>query len=171
MAIRTCFFLRARVSQRINQLDRTSQTIPQRALLYFRQRDHFAAMRKRAELSSIARVLFDMERYSGKQREALVAWAEANPRVRRVWVFGGEAGRNASRDTDLDLAIELAPVVDGDESLALWIASAEKWQDELERSTGSAIDLDWYDPEIDAPLDASAKLAYERAQLRQGPDH
>ena len=54
-----------------------------------------------------------------EQRRALVAWAESNPRVRRVWVYGGDSRRNERRDTDLDLAIELAPAVDGDESIAL----------------------------------------------------
>ncbi|HZZ91830.1 MAG TPA: hypothetical protein VFE23_04665 [Usitatibacter sp.] len=102
-----------------------------------------------------------MERYDGSQRDALVAWAEANPRVRRVWVYGGDARRNDGRDTDLDLAIELAPAVDGDESLALWMSHAEQWQDELEVCTGTSIDLDWFDPEIDEPLDGSARLAYE----------
>jgi predicted nucleotidyltransferase len=104
-----------------------------------------------------------MDLYSGKERPALVAWAEANPRVRRIWVFGGNAPRNAPRDSDLDLAIELAPAVDGDETLALWVANAEKWHDELERSTGTSVDLDWFDPEIDEPLDPSARLAYERS--------
>jgi predicted nucleotidyltransferase len=103
-----------------------------------------------------------MDRYEGRERDALVAWAEANPRVRRVWVYGGDAPRNERRDSDLDLAIELAPAVDGDESLARWIANAEKWQDELEQRTGSRIDLEWYDPEMDEPMDASARLAYER---------
>jgi predicted nucleotidyltransferase len=108
-------------------------------------------------------ILLHMDTYSGKERSALVAWAEANPRVRRIWVHGGGTLRDGARDSDLDLAIELAPAVDGDETLALWIANAEKWHDELERSTGTSIDLDWFDPDIDEPLDASAKLAYERS--------
>jgi predicted nucleotidyltransferase len=103
-----------------------------------------------------------MDRYQGSGREALVKWAEGNPRVRRVWVYGADAQRNERRDTDLDLAIELAPAVDGDESIALWIANAEKWQDELEASTGTHVDLEWFDPDTDAPMGASARLAYER---------
>jgi hypothetical protein len=102
-----------------------------------------------------------MDRYRGSGRDALVKWAEGNPRVRRVWVCGGGARRDERRDTGLDLAIELAPAVDGDESIALWIANAEKWQDELEAGTGAHVDLEWFDPDTDAPLD-SARLAYER---------
>jgi len=104
-----------------------------------------------------------MERYDGGKRDALVRWAEAHPRVRRVWVYGGASPRNETRDTDLDVAIELAPVVDGDETLALWIANAEKWHDELEESTGTRVDLEWFDPDTDTPMDASARLAYERS--------
>jgi predicted nucleotidyltransferase len=120
---------------------------------------------RRAEHSLRERVFQDMDVFSGKQRAALVAWAEANPRVQRVWVFAGDAPRNESQDTDLDLAIELTPAVDSDETLAVWVANAEKWHDDLERRTGTSIDLEWFDPEIDEPLDASAKLAYERSAL------
>jgi len=102
-----------------------------------------------------------MDRYDGGKRDALVRWAEAHPRVRRVWVYGAASPRNETRDTDLDVAIELAPVVDGDETLALWMANAEKWHGELEESTGTRVDLEWFDPDTDTPMDASARLAYE----------
>jgi len=114
-----------------------------------------------AELVLTRAVLSVMDTYDGRERDALVAWAESNPRVRRLWVHGGDSQRNERRDTDLDLAIELAPAVDGDESIALWIANAEKWHDELESRTGTSIDLEWFDPDTDAPL-ADARLAYER---------
>jgi predicted nucleotidyltransferase len=104
-----------------------------------------------------------MQRYEGGKRDALVRWAQANPRVQRVWVYGGDSPRNDRRDTDLDVAIELAPVVDSDETLALWIANAKKWHSELEERTGTHVDLEWFDPETDEPIDASARLAYERA--------
>src|SRR5690348_6549573 len=106
-----------------------------------------------------------MDRYQGREREALVQWAESNPRVRRVWVYGGDAPRNERRDTDLDVAIELAPAVDGDETLALWITNADKWHDELEECTGTTVDLEWFDPETDGALDVSARLAYERGAM------
>ena len=103
-----------------------------------------------------------MDRYDGGKRDALVRWAEAHPRVRRVWVLGGASPRNGARDADLDVAIELAPVVDGDETLALWMANAEKWHGELEQTTDTRVDLEWFDPDTDAPIDGSARLAYER---------
>ena len=122
----------------------------------------------RAELDDRFGILSVMERYDGGKRDALVQWAQANPRVRRVWVYGGDTPRNEPRDTDLDVAIELAPVVDGDETLALWMANAEKWHDELEQRTGTHVDLEWFDPDTDAPLDASARLAYARAAADPG---
>jgi hypothetical protein len=85
-------------------------------------------------------------------RTALIAWAEAVPRIRRVWVTG-----------DRDMAIELEPVPDSEESIQVWIAHAEEWQLQLERCTGSHVDLEWFDPDVDAPLSGKAFLAYDRA--------
>jgi predicted nucleotidyltransferase len=98
----------------------------------------------------------------GKETERLAAWAAAHPRIRRVWLFGSDAKRNARADTDLDVAIEMEPVPDSEETIAFWIAHAEEWEAELEKCVGSSVDLEWFDPDVDAPLGDKAILAYDR---------
>ena len=98
----------------------------------------------------------------GVETEKLAAWAAANPRIRRVWLFGSDAKRAARGGHDLDVAIEMEPVADSEETIAYWIAHAEEWQAELENCVGSGVDLDWFDPDVDEPLGDKAVLAYDR---------
>jgi predicted nucleotidyltransferase len=106
--------------------------------------------------------LVAMEAVVEKVKGALGAWAKANPRVRRVWLFGSDSKRNARGDTDVDIAIEMEPVPDSEETLSYWIAHAEEWQAELEQRIGSNVDLEWFDPDVDAPLGDKAVLVYDR---------
>jgi uncharacterized protein len=101
-------------------------------------------------------------------RNATVSWAESVPRVRRVWVFGSRAEGKPRPDSDIDIAVELEPVVDSEEALPYWIAYSEKWQSQLQRELAYPVDLDWFDPDgstprIQAALDKGAILVYERA--------
>ena len=41
-------------------------------------------------------------------QEKLKAWASANTRVARLWIFGSRAKGTSRRDSDLDIAIELS---------------------------------------------------------------
>jgi predicted nucleotidyltransferase len=103
-----------------------------------------------------------MSTLPGQEKELLAAWAAGYPRIRRVWLFGSDSRRNAAADTDLDVAIEMEPVPDSEETIAFWIAHAEEWQAELEKRVGSSVDLEWFDPDVDAPLGEKAVLAYDR---------
>jgi predicted nucleotidyltransferase len=98
----------------------------------------------------------------GNEKEKLAAWAAGIPRIRRVWLFGSDAKRNARENTDLDIAIEMEPVADSEETITVWIAHAEQWQNELESRIGTAVDLEWFDPDVDEPLSEKAILAYDR---------
>ena len=99
-----------------------------------------------------------------KEQEKLAAWAASHPRIRRVWIFESEAKRRAYSDSDIyiDIAIEMEPVPDSEETIAFWIAHAEEWQAQLEKCLGSSVDLEWFDPDVDAPLGDKAILAYDR---------
>jgi predicted nucleotidyltransferase len=110
-----------------------------------------------------------MEGNRGIGKEQLAAWADSNPRIRRVWLFDSDAKRNAKSDTDLDIAIEMEPVPDSEETIAFWIAHAEEWQAELEKCFGSHVDLEWFDPDVDAPLGDKAILAYDRLSRDLSP--
>jgi len=98
----------------------------------------------------------------GIETDKLVAWAASNPRIRRLWLFDDAAKRNARAAKDLVVAIELEPVADSEETIAYWIAHAEEWQPQLEECAGRSVDLDWFDPDVDAPLGDKAYVAYDR---------
>jgi predicted nucleotidyltransferase len=97
-----------------------------------------------------------------KEQEQLAAWAASHPRIRRVWLFESSAKRKARPDSELHIAIEMEPVPDSEETIAYWIAHAEEWQTQLEKCVGSSVDLEWFDPDVDAPLGDKAILAYDR---------
>ena len=101
-------------------------------------------------------------------RNYLTEWAESQPRVRRLWIFGSRAQGNARPDSDLDLAVEIEPVADSEETLPYWMTCSERWQSELQRRSEHPVDLDWFDPDGSTPRVARAIregsiLLYDRA--------
>jgi predicted nucleotidyltransferase len=100
--------------------------------------------------------------------ESIARWAAETPEVRRVWVFGSHAMKTATRDSDLDVAVELEPVADSEETLTRWLSCAALWRSELQRRTAASIALQWFDPDGRTPtmqeqLDEGRLLIYERA--------
>lgn len=96
----------------------------------------------------------------GRPLSTLVAsWAAANPRIRRVWL---------SASPEVAVMIELQPVGDSEETMALWMAHCDQWRDELRAQVGEAVSLDWYDPDtestLQSPLEMAKALVYERAR-------
>lgn len=74
----------------------------------------------------------------------IVEWAAAHPKIRRVWVFG----------SGTDVAVELQPVADSEETLPVWMANCEQWRRELQDRTGQAVRLEWRDPDVAPDPDA-----------------
>jgi predicted nucleotidyltransferase len=100
--------------------------------------------------------------------ESIARWAAETPDVRRVWVFGSHAMGTATRDSDLDVAVELEPVADSEETLTRWLSCAALWRSELQRRTAASIALQWFDPDGRTPtmqeqFDEGRLLIYERA--------
>jgi hypothetical protein len=100
--------------------------------------------------------------------ESIAEWAAETPEVRRVWVFGSHATGTATRDSDLDIAVELEPVADSEETLTRWIPCSPLWRLQLQRRTAASIALHWFDPDGRTPtmqeqLDEDRLLIYERA--------
>ena len=99
--------------------------------------------------------------------EILADWAAADPQIRRVWLFRGPAAE-AAPDGALDIALELRPVADSDETLIVWLANREKWRRQLAARLGGAVDLDWLDAQGgtrsgEAGAHELKSLVYERA--------
>jgi hypothetical protein len=63
-------------------------------------------------------------------------WAAQRPRIRRVWISAAER-----------IALELEPVADSEETLAVWITNCGKWHAELEVRLGRPVSLAWLDPD------------------------
>jgi hypothetical protein len=92
--------------------------------------------------------------------DSIAQWAESTPRIRRVWLGNGE----------LEVAVELDPVGDSEETLAVWIANAGSWQSQLRKRVSAPVELGWLDPDaassgVRAELDEDKALVYERAPL------
>ena len=75
--------------------------------------------------------------------DTLTAWAAANPRVARLWLIDHEARGNGA----LGVQLELRPVADSEETLAVWFANREKWRRELQDRVGSLVALECRDPD------------------------
>ena len=100
--------------------------------------------------------------------DAIVRWATDNPDVRRVWIFASRNDGGDSPDSGLELAIELAPVGDSEETLTRWIAQADFLKSQLQQHGVPKVGLQWFDPNggmrpIDAQLNGRKALIYESA--------
>ena len=99
----------------------------------------------------------------------IAAWAAGNPKIRRVWLFASPGGK-AARSEEIGVTVELQPVGDSEETLAVWMAHCEQWRKELEARVGHPVPLDWRDTD-GATIAATAggmgeasTLIYERAR-------
>jgi len=75
--------------------------------------------------------------------DRLACWAAENPGIRRVWVFASPP-EGTSR---LDVAVELEPVGDSEETLPVWMAHSESWRSQLQSRLLRRVDLEWFDPD------------------------
>jgi predicted nucleotidyltransferase len=100
--------------------------------------------------------------------DSIAQWAAENPEVRFVWVFGSRAKNTHRADSDIDIAVELEPVADSEETLTRWIAHADLMKSQLQSRIAPKVDLEWFDPDgstpnIEAALNDAKMLVYERA--------
>jgi hypothetical protein len=89
--------------------------------------------------------------------DAVAQWAARNPKIKRAWMLG-----------DAEVAVEIQPVADSEETIAVWLAKAEHWRSQLRSRLGPQVELVWIDPDRDAPalgkeLEEAKVLVYERA--------
>lgn len=70
---------------------------------------------------------------------AAIGWAEANPCVDELWLFGSRARGTARADSDVDLGLVLAPPDSSgtDWSLGLYLSSDRLWRQQLEAAVGA----------------------------------
>jgi hypothetical protein len=117
--------------------------------------------RRRAADATLAAMMTRLSSSSDGRGPALTAlvaeWAERNPKIRRAW------GYDDSQAPGIAIGLELQPVADSGETSVVWLAHCEKWQRELEALTGQAVDLGWFDPDVNQPVPGQVRtLIYER---------
>ncbi|MGZ5071929.1 MAG: hypothetical protein ACXWGX_12370 [Usitatibacter sp.] len=88
--------------------------------------------------------------------DRLACWAAENPEIRRVWVFADRTQGASRRDGGIDVAVELEPVGDSGETLAVWMAHSDSWRAQLRSRLLAAVDLEWVD------LDGSTRALQAR---------
>ena len=72
---------------------------------------------------------------------AVAQWAAANPKIKRAWIVG-----------ELEVAVEIQPVGDSEETIAVWLAKGEQWRAELRQRIDPTLELEWFDPDRDEPI-------------------
>lgn len=76
---------------------------------------------------------------------ALRSWAENQPHVKRLWVFGSRLKGTQRVDSDLDVAMEIDPI-GGDESAAVtWVVHRQEWERALTTLTSYNVHLHEFD--------------------------
>jgi predicted nucleotidyltransferase len=104
-----------------------------------------------------------MTKTKEKDLDSIAQWAAGNARIRRVWLFGN-GSRHDHRDKGrIEVAVELEPVFDSEETLTIWIANAGSWQSQLRQRLSAPVGLEWFDPDGGTALDEAKQLVYERA--------
>jgi uncharacterized protein len=81
--------------------------------------------------------------------------------------FGSRAKGTHRPDSDIDIAVELEPVGDSEETLVRWTAHSTQWEAQLQSRIAAKIDLEWFDPDgstrrVQAALSEGKGLMYER---------
>jgi predicted nucleotidyltransferase len=105
---------------------------------------------------------------SADVQNALTQWAEHTPRIRRLWIIGGPTTYSPEPDGDIDIAVEIEPVGDSEETLTVWMVNSETWHAQLQQQISLQVDLEWFDPDGSTPkvrgaLRERGVLVYDRA--------
>jgi hypothetical protein len=98
--------------------------------------------------------------------DSIAQWAAGNPRIRRVWLVRNGSWQQHRANAHLELAVELEPVFDSEETLTVWMANAGSWQSQLRQRVAAPVELEWFDADggaIQPTLEEDKALVYERA--------
>lgn len=96
--------------------------------------------------------------------DAIARWAADNPDIRRVWVYGSCAKGTYSPDSGIDIAVELKPVGDSEETFVTWMTHGGLWRSQLQSRVSAPVDLEWFDPDGSTTLSRAA-LVHEQLRL------
>lgn len=81
-------------------------------------------------------------RHITAESEALAAWYDAHPTIRRLWAI--------SDGTVLSVIVTLEPTVDNNDTYPAWFACNHGWAHEIRSMTGGPVNLELLDePSVD----------------------
>ncbi|WP_242684171.1 nucleotidyltransferase family protein [Paraburkholderia hospita] len=94
-------------------------------------------------------------------------WAEAQPHVRRLWVFGSRLKGTQRDDSDLDVAMEIDAFGQDESAAVSWVGYRQQCEHELCALTGFAVQLHPFDcadstSKVVAYVSCCAALVYAR---------
>ncbi|WPL12666.1 nucleotidyltransferase domain-containing protein [Thiorhodovibrio litoralis] len=99
-------------------------------------------------------------------KDRIQNWALAEPLVKKAYVFGSRARDDYKDDSDLDIAVEIQPLLGDENLLATWIFEAEELKARLAAVVPEyKVDLQWFDGEntetIKEGIEKSSYVIYE----------
>ena len=101
---------------------------------------------------------FDARNQDSITSNALRAWYDARPAIRRLWAIGSEHSGDPRAPR---VIVMLEPSHDGNETSPSWMAHSERWALELREQLAGAVDLE----RIDGPLPDEFELEGEGVVL------
>ncbi|MDO3515185.1 nucleotidyltransferase domain-containing protein [Ralstonia pseudosolanacearum] len=99
-------------------------------------------------------------------RNIVTAWAETQPLVLKVWLFGSRVRRTERPDSDIDIAVEVETRTGDSSAWTTFIFEADGLTASIQSLLPMKVQLEWYGgpvetPTIHAGLQASSMLVYE----------
>lgn len=101
-------------------------------------------------------------------RNIIVAWAETQPLLLKVWLFGSRVRGTERPDSDIDIAVEVQTLPGDSSAFTTFMFEKRRLEVAIESILPMSVQLEWYGgpeetPTIHAGLLESSMLIYERA--------
>ena len=74
----------------------------------------------------------------------VIAWSNKKGRVKRLWFYGSRWKKTNTAQSDLDICVEIDPVMDEEERVCWFQSTKAEWQAELTSLCGLHVHLEPY---------------------------
>jgi predicted nucleotidyltransferase len=96
----------------------------------------------------------------------VTAWAETQPLVLKLWLFGSRVRGTERPDSDIDIAVEIKTRMGDSSAWTTFMFEADCLKASIQALLPMTVQLEWYGgptetPTIHAGLQASSMLVYE----------